>query len=109
VILNLEAKTHQEYEQAVRLYINPFIGTIKLTRLDGEKLGAWQGTLARKEFTANMRLRSIRVLRNALNRAVKLRIIPYNPCASLNKPKVIRKEVIPLEPEQCEELIAQAR
>lgn len=38
--------------------------------------------------------------------AVRLRVIPYNPCAALNKPKVVRKEVRPLEPEQCHDLIA---
>ncbi len=27
-----------------------------------------------------------------------------NPCAALNRPKVIRKETIPLEPEQCHKL-----
>jgi len=86
--------------------VSPFIGKVKLTRLDGETLAKWQGALVRKAFSANMRLRSIRVLRNALNKAVKLRLIPFNPMMALDKPKVIRKEVTPLEPEQCHKLIA---
>jgi len=106
VQVNGEPKTYQEYEGTVRLYIVPFIGHIKLTKLDGEQLVAWQGTLKKKNFSANMRLRSIRVLRNALNKAVKLRILPFNPMAALDKPKVIRKEVTPLEPEQCHKLFA---
>lgn len=104
VKLNRAGKTHQEYEQTVRLYITPFIGHHKLTKLDGEELVSWQGTLNRKKFSANMRLRSIRILRNALNKAVKLRILQFNPIAALDKPKVVRKEVTPLEPEQCREL-----
>ena len=104
VALNKAGKTHQEYEGAVRRYIVPFIGNAKLTRLNGEQLVAWQGKLARKGFSNNMRLRSIRVLRNALNKAVKLRLIPLNPIAVLDKPKVTRKEVTPLEPEQCRKL-----
>ena len=106
VAINRDAKTYQEYEGTVRLYIVPFIGHIKLTKLDGEQLVEWQGKLSRKKFSANMRLRSIRVLRNALNKAVKLRVLPFNPIMALDKPKVIRKEVIPLEPEVCHRLFA---
>ena len=105
VELNNAPKTYQEYELATRLYIVPFIGTVKLTRLNGETLVRWQGQMARLEHTANTRLRAIRVLRGALNRAVKQGMIPFNPCNALDKPKVTRKEVVPLEPEQCHELI----
>ena len=106
VEVNGEPKTLQEYEMAIRLYIVPFIGHLKLAKLDGEQLVTWQATLKKKKFTNNMRLRAIRVLRNGLNKAVKLRILPYNPVAALDKPKVVRKEVTPLEPEQCEALFA---
>jgi integrase len=106
VAVNGEPKTLQEYEMAIRLYITPFIGHLKLAKLDGEQLVTWQATLKKKKFTNNMRLRGIRVLRNGLNKAVKLRILPYNPVAALDKPKVVRKEVTPLEPEQCEALFA---
>jgi integrase len=104
VAVNRDEKTYQEYEGTVRLYITPFVGHLKLAKLDGEQLVAWQGTLKRKGFSPNMRLRAIRVLRNALNKAVKLRVIPFNPIAALDKPKVIRKEVVPLEPEVCQRL-----
>ncbi len=104
VRVNLAGKTHQEYELAVRLYIIPFIGGEKLNRVNGELLASWQAKLARKKFSANMRLRAIRVLRNALNRAVKLHLIPFNPCAALHKPKVDRKKVTPLEADQCQKL-----
>ena len=87
VMINSAEKTHQEYEGAARLYIVPFIGDVKLTRLNGEQLVAWQGKLARKKFSNNMRLRSIRVFRNALNKAVKMRLIPLKPIAVLDKPK----------------------
>jgi integrase len=104
VEVNREAKTYQEYEQTVRLYIVPFIGQIKLTKLDGEQLVEWQGKLKREDFTPNMRLRSIRVLRNALNKAVKLRLLSFNPIMAVDKPKVPRKESVPLEPEVCHAL-----
>ncbi|MFO0976421.1 MAG: tyrosine-type recombinase/integrase [Planctomycetaceae bacterium] len=101
VKVNLAGKTYQEYELACRLYVIPFIGTEKLSKVNGQMLSSWQAKLAKKEFSDNTRLRSIRVLRNALNRAVKLHLIPFNPCAAVYKPKVDRKKVVPLEPEQC--------
>ena len=106
VTINKTGKTHQGYELALRLYVTPFIGAEKLSALDGETLVTWQATLSRKGFSNNMRLRSIAILRCALNKAVKLRLIPFNPCAVLDKPKVIRKEVVPLEIDQCQRLIA---
>lgn len=106
VEVNGEGKTHQEYEATVRRYISPFIGHIKLSKLDGEQLVAWQGTLKKKGFTPNMRHRSIKVLSVALNKAVKLRLIPFSPCNVLDKPKLTRKEVTPLEPQQCQDLFA---
>lgn len=105
VAINKAGRTHQEYDLAIRLYVNPFLGGELLANLDGEKLVAWQAELSRKGHTANTRLRAIRVLRNALNKAVKLRILQFNPMAAVDKPKVQRKEVRPLEPEECHRLI----
>lgn len=104
VQLNKAGKTYSEYDMAVRLYIVPFIGSEKLNKLTGETLLTWQGKLARKRFTANMRMRSIKILRAALSRAVKLQLIPFNPCNVLDKPRITRKDVTPLEPEQCRRL-----
>ena len=105
VAINNAPKTHLEYEFTIRLYVLPVLGLVKLTRLNGETLVRWQAQLVREKHSANTRLRAIRVLRCALNRAVKQGLIPFNPCNALDKPKVTRKEVIPLEPEQCHDLI----
>ena len=107
VAVNRAAKTYEEYEGSVRLQAIPYIGHIKLSKLDGDDLVAWQATLKRKKFSDNQRLRSIRVLRNALNKAVKGRKIPFNPCAALDIPTVERAEVVPLEAEKCHELFAE--
>ena len=104
--LNRAGKTHQEYAGIIKLYIAPNLGNVKLSKLDGEMLVRWQAKMARKGIGSDIRFRTVKILRTALNRAVKLRSIPYNPCAVLDKPKVIRKEVTPLEPEQCVELFA---
>ncbi|MFO1007335.1 MAG: site-specific integrase [Planctomycetaceae bacterium] len=109
VQLNKAGKTHQEYEIALRLYVLPYLGAEKLSSVDGEMLVEWQAKLSRKGFSPNMRHRSIKVLRAALSKAVKLRLMPYNPCSSLDKPKLTRKEVSPLEIDQCQRLIEKAQ
>lgn len=109
VAVNRASKTYEEYEASVRLQSIPFIGHIKLAKLDGDDLVTWQGNLKRKGFSDNQRLRSIRVLRNALNKAVKGRKIPFNPCAALDIPTVERAEVTPLEPEKCHELFEECK
>jgi integrase len=40
---------------------------------------------------------------------VKLRLIPYNPCAALDRPKVVREERRPLEPDECAALFEVCR
>ena len=56
VAINLEDNTFDEYERCCRLYINPFIGHIKLKDLTSEHLIGWQAKLSRKKFSANMRV-----------------------------------------------------
>ncbi len=107
VAVNRASKTYEEYEHSIRLQSIPYIGHIKLTKLDGDDMIEWQAKLKRQKMSANQRRRSIRTLRNALNKAVKHRKIPFNPCTVLDIPKVEPKEVVPLEPEKCHELFAE--
>jgi integrase len=101
VEINSAPNTHSEYEFATRLYINPYLSAEKLNTLDAETLVAWQARMSKDGYSPNSRLRGVRVLRNALNKAVKLRLIGSNPMMAVDKPRVIRKQRIPLEREEC--------
>lgn len=102
------AKTYEEYESAVRLYVRPHIGHIKLAKLNLGDLKTWQTKLLKEKKTDNQRLRAIRVLRNALNEAVREELIGQNPASKLKKPTVERKEMEVLEPSQCHDLFEEA-
>lgn len=102
------AKTFEEYEIAVRLFIRPHLGHIKLANLKLSDLKAWQAELIRQGKSDNQRLRSIRILRCALNEAMREELIGQNPASLLKKPTVERKEMEVLEPSQCHELFAEA-
>lgn len=101
VEINSAPNTHSEYEFATRKYINPYLSAEKLATLDAETLVAWQAKMSKDGYSANSRLRGVRVLRNALNKAVKLQLIRSNPMMAVDKPRVIRRQRIPLEREEC--------
>lgn len=101
---NRTARTYEEYEAVSRLHIAPFIGSKKLTRLNGADLCVWQNRLVKLELTADVRSRPIRVLRAALNRAVRLQLITSNPTKALDIPRSSRRDVVPLEFVQCRKL-----
>jgi len=101
---NRAGKTYQEYELTVRLYIVPFIGGEKLDRLNPMDMCQWMASMTSAKFSNNMRRRALKVIRSALNRAIKLRIIDHNPSVAVDMPKIKKREVCPLETYQCESL-----
>ena len=102
---NKAPKTAEEYRGVVRLHVLPYLGAERLAGLDGEKLVRWQSALMRAGRSAATRAKAIRVLRCALNRAVRLRLIPFSPMVSVDRPRLVRDERRPLEPEQIAKLV----
>ena len=84
---NRAARTYEEYELAIRLYVVPFVGPKKLDRLNAIDITTWMSAVVRHKFTNNMRKRALRILRIALNRAIKLQIIDRNPADAVEMPK----------------------
>lgn len=108
--------THKNYRQMITLYIEPSLGKIKLTRLTGQDIQRFENELRKKRVARTGELVSERlvqlchgVLRAALNKAVKFSLIHRNPTLSVDPPKVRRKEVRPLTPEQARRLLQAVR
>lgn len=99
-------QTYREYELAVRRYVVPFIGGIKLSRLNARDISQWMADMARSDFTNNTRKRALRVLRVALNRAIKLQVVDNNPTNAVDMPRVRKREIRPLEVNECGALFA---
>lgn len=106
---NRAAKTYQEYELTARLYILPFIGVRKLSRLNAMDISTWMAAMVRADFTNNMRRRALKVIRSALNRAIKLQIIDSNPSVAVDMPKKQKRKVEPLEIDQCSDLFSDCK
>ena len=110
-------KTHRTYathRQQVRSHIVPAIGTIKLDALRKAHVDRFYSDLLRtKPQGSGLAPASVRrvhaVLHAALEEAVRGDLIPRNPAAHANKPKVRQQEIEPLDAEQARTFLDAAR
>ncbi len=111
------SKTHRTYathRQQVRSHIVPAIGRIKLEALRKPHVDRLYTDLLRAKpegsgLAPSSVLRVHAVLHAALEEAVRGDLIPRNPAAHANKPKVRREEIEPLDVEQARTFLDAAR
>ena len=104
----LAPRTYHNYKIQIREHIKPAFGTMKLSKLTAANV---QGLYASKLQT--LKPSSVRyihaVLHRALDQAVRWNLIPRNPAASADPPKVSREEITPLTAEQARAFMAAAK
>ncbi|WP_416977910.1 tyrosine-type recombinase/integrase [Streptomyces sp. T028] len=83
-----EHNTYAKYESKVRLYLLPHLGKKPLTKLTPAQLRALMATLRPEEAGAATRFEVLRVLRNALNRAMREELLTRNVALLVDMPKV---------------------
>ncbi|MEO6808141.1 MAG: tyrosine-type recombinase/integrase [Isosphaeraceae bacterium] len=87
-------------------HINPFLGNIRLNKLGLIHLESWLAEMetgGRSDWT---RHQAATTLATALKRAVRMRLIPFNPAADLVKPQPKGREVSVYSEEQAKQLLA---
>lgn len=123
----LRPKTKASYQQIIRLHINPYIGHIPIQKLQPQHLQHWINILTREgwkrprtkadEAARRPEKRGISartahyaraILRSALNQAMKWGIVPRNVATLITPPRLVRREMTPLQPEQAHRLIEAA-
>ncbi|MFJ4913288.1 tyrosine-type recombinase/integrase [Streptomyces sp. NPDC088726] len=92
---NREHNTYVKYESKVRLYLIPHLGKKPLVRLTPAQLRSFMAELKRTEVPPAARFEVLRVLRNALNRAVREELLTRNVAELVDMPKVTKKEAKP--------------
>lgn len=100
--------TWHRYESYLRVHVLPDIGRIPLTRLTPDRLQRlWSEKLRAGLSPASVRqLRAF--VRKALNDAARWDIVPRNVAALTSPPKVARKEIRTLSPDEVRHLLAAA-
>ncbi|WP_316771572.1 tyrosine-type recombinase/integrase [Streptomyces sasae] len=83
-----EHNTYVKYESKVRLYLLPHLAKKPLVKLTPAQVRTFMAALKRDKVGASTRFEVLRVLRNALNRAIKEEILTRNVALLVDMPKV---------------------
>jgi integrase len=106
---SLRPGAHENYAWYCRKYIIPTIGKISLARLTGEHVQR----LLSERLSEGLAPSTVRythaILRNALNEAVALGLIPRNVALLVKKPRARRIEMRCWDPEQARAFLVAAR
>src|SRR5215218_2937295 len=111
---NKSHRTYATHRQQVRSHIAPALGWIKLEALRKAHVDRLYADLLRaKPEGSGLAPSSVRrvhaVLHAALEEAVRSDLIPRNPAAHANRPKVRQQEIEPLDAKQAVALLEAAR
>ncbi|WP_405686145.1 site-specific integrase [Streptomyces sp. NBC_01387] len=106
---NREHNTYVKYESKVRLYLTPHLGKKPLVRLTPAQLRAFMAELKRTEVPPAARFEVLRVLRNALNRAVREELLTRNVAELVDMPKVTKREAKPWNAREAISFLRSAR
>jgi integrase len=105
---SVRESTCGSYCRQVRRYVVPAIGSVKLKRLSAMHV---QG-MYRSMLDRNLSPRTVQythaVLRRALKQAVRWGLVPHNVCEDVDRPRLRREEIRPLDREQTRRLLKAA-
>ena len=105
-LVGIKASTAYLYKRTIELYIEPHLGHIRLDTLNAHTVQHFYNELAKpsKPDAAPLSAKSIKnihgVLHKALKQAVLIGYLRTNPTESCILPRIIRKEMRPLEEDQ---------
>jgi integrase len=86
------------YKEQIRLRLKPYIGNRKLAKLKPVHIQSWLGNLKRDGHSNHKIHETFAVLRNAMNAAVRLQMLPYNPCLNVEESVPDKSQPKPVEP-----------
>ena len=111
--LNVAGRTFERYSEIVRLHLVPALGDKLLTKLQPLSIqGCYVAALqsGRKDKRAGLSAQTVvhhhRVLREALQQAVRWKLLVRNPADAVDPPKVERREMQVLDEHQTKRLLA---
>ena len=105
-LVGIKASTAYLYKRTIELYIDPHLGHIRLDALNAHTVQHFYNELAKpsKPDAAPLSAKSIKnihgVLHKALKQAVLIGYLRTNPTEACILPRIIRKEMHPLEEDQ---------
>lgn len=93
-VINVEATTKAGYEEKIRNYIKPGLGSLPLETLNTANVQKWINNLSNNKGLAPKTIKNaFQNLNAALEKAVDLKMIAHNPCKGVVLPKAKKKEI----------------
>ena len=112
---NLAPSSYERYAECVRLHIVPALGQLRLGDLRPAHIVAAQrrwlesGGRGGRSLAPRTVLKLHRILREALQHAVRWQLVPVNAADAVQPPRAQRSEIAALTPDQARTLIDAAR
>jgi integrase len=105
----LRPRTWERYEGVVRVHLLPAVGSLPLGKLGPHHLQR----LYRQLLARGLRPATVRyvhaVVHRALEQAVRWRLLPLNPASLVDPPRIDRREMASLSPEEARRFLDAAR
>jgi integrase len=97
--------TYEQYAQHVRLYLEPALGKISLSKLSPQQVQSFINHISKQGLSARTVQLALFVLRRALKQAVNWNLVARNVAGLVDGPRVERKEVKPPTSEQVQRFL----
>jgi integrase len=102
---HLELSTKQSYRSYLDRHFLPFFGDLPMAKIMPSTVQAWVTAAVADGLSARSVVKYHVMLHSVFKRAVRDRVIPYNPCAETELPKVVTKKLPTLTPEEFDQLL----
>ena len=106
---NIEETTRIGYKTKIRCYIKPAIGDIFIQSLRAEHVQAMVNSMIGKGLSPKNIRDTYNNINAAMKKAVKLRLVPYNPCEGVSLPKRKKYKAEVYSPEMMYSLLDEAK
>jgi integrase len=106
---DLGHRAYHNYKLQIRRHISPAFGRLKLSKLTAAHIQSLYAAKLRDGLKPSSVRYIHAVLHRALEQAVRFNLIPFNPAARVDPPKIRQEEITPLDAEQARRFLQAAR
>lgn len=98
--VNLRPSSRARDESYYRSQLEPAFGSVPLTAIDYTAVAEWVAKLSASDLAPATVVKAFQILNKAMVGAVKAKRISSNPCAEVDLPRIERKEMMFLTPDE---------
>jgi integrase len=106
---DLGHRAYHNYRLQIRRHISPAFARVRLSKLTAAHIQSLYAAKLRDGLKPSSVRYIHAVLHRALEQAVRFNLIPFNPAARVDPPKIRQEEITPLDADQARKLLDAAR